>query len=330
MFSPEQLQQFQNIIAQYNTFGISVHSDPDGDAIGSALGLWERIKWQWKNIFYYTPTPISCLFDFLPEVKYFSQEVTKEALLHIECWISVDTATRARSILEKVYTEKPILHIDHHPSHDTGRWTINLINDAASSCAEIITFLIQNSSPLASITPTIANHLLMGISTDTGHFQWWKNLSSTFHTASILLTQWANIPYLVNTLYRNNDFDGLKYVGLLLQSIQKEDNIIRCLVDTKELEKHNLDQSKIEVLLHLMTSITHDGIFILFKSYSDAEKPYLKGSLRTKNPNINLTTIAEEFWGGGHRAAAAFRIFLEETSINETIQNVLTTIRQKA
>gem|GEM_PF-3059164 len=80
-----------------------------------------------------------------------------------------------------------------------------------------------------------------------------------------------------------------------MQRIVREDDLIRVSVSQSELIKNNLDEAKIEMLLHIMTNIKHDGIFLLFKHYPDANQPYLKCSFRTKNATTDVSELAKQF-----------------------------------
>ena len=82
-----------------------------------------------------------------------------------------------------------------------------------------------------------------------------------------------------------------------MQRIVQEEGLIWVSVSQPELEKNNLDEAKIEMLLHIMTDIKHDGIFLLFKHYPQANQPYLKCSFRTKNPTIDVSKVANQFGG---------------------------------
>ncbi len=106
-----------------------------------------------------------------------------------------------------------------------------------------------------------------------------------------------------------------------MQRIVHEDGLIRVAVDQSELVQNNLDEAKIEMLLHIMTNIQHDGIFLLFKHYPNANQPYLKCSFRTKNPDLDVSKIAGHFGGWGHRAAAACRI--TSKNLDETQQAII-------
>jgi phosphoesterase RecJ-like protein len=304
MFTPELINQFRIAVNAAQQIGICVHMDPDGDCLGAGIGLGTYLEGQGKTIRYFVPSKIAGVFDFLPEISTFSEHIPSSYTPDL--WISVDTATRERSNLRTLATQTPIVHIDHHPT-DAPRGTLNLVNDQISSTCEIITYLLKEYGA-DQITARIATLLFMGISTDTGHFQRGKDLATTFDLASFLLNKWADMSLLVNELYRSHDFVGTKFVGELMQRIVQQDGLIRVSIEQSELEKNYLDEGKIEQLLHIMTGIKHDGIFLLFKHYPDAAQPYLKCSLRTKNPQINVSKIAQQFGWWGHHAAAACRV----------------------
>lgn len=311
MFSSDLTTSFRNQIDTAKTIWICVHVDPDGDCLWAWLGLWAYLEQYWKSVRYFVPSKISCIFSFLPEISQFQEHIWS---YNPDIRISVDTATRSRSNLSQIITDKPILHIDHHLT-DAPRWTLNLINDQCNSTCEIITSLIQQHKP-ENITPRIATFLLMWISTDTGHFQRWNNLAETFERTSFLLNQWADLSLIVNKLYRSNDYNGTKFVWKLMQRIVHDDRLIRVSLSQTELIEHNLDDAKTEQLLFIMTWIKHDGVFMLFKWFPDAENPYLKCSFRTKHPTLDVSIFAKQFWWGWHRAAAACRVFsdnLEQT-----------------
>lgn len=317
MFPEVLITQFKTLLNEATTIGICGHRDPDGDCLGAALGLGTYLQNHGKSIRYFVPSKISCIFSFLPEISTFQEHIPSN--YHPDLRISVDTSNVERSSLSVLSTTTPIINIDHHPTANQ-RGTVHLINDQISSSCEIIAYLLKDHL-LWEITPRIATFLFMGISTDTGHFQRGKDLATTYALTSYLIEQWADFPLVINNLYRNNNFDGIVYVGKLLQDLHKEDGLIRVFVNQTELEKNNLDEAKIETLLQMMTSINHDGIFLLFKWYPNASTPYLKCSLRTKNPSLDLNTIAQQFGWGGHRMAAACRV--DTNDVEKSQQEIL-------
>lgn len=322
MFSPNLIAEFQEHITQAQRIGICVHTDPDGDCLGAWCGLGSRLEAQGKSVKYFVPSKISCIFSFLSETEKFSEHIP--STYTPDLWISVDTATRDRSNLRTLATSVPIIHIDHHPA-DNPRGTLNLINDTISSTCELITYLLQQQS-YELITPRIATLLLLGVSTDTGHFQRGKDLATTFSTASFLLSRGADLPLIVTNIYRANDFTGTKFVWELMQRIVNKDGLIRVSVNQQELEAHQLDEAKIEMLLSIMTSIKHDGVFLLFKHYPAAASPHLKCSFRTKNPTLDVSAFAKQFGGGGHRAAAACRVVSDDLIAVQ--EKILSTVRR--
>ena len=313
MFNKELITQFRTTVHQATHIWICMHTDPDGDCIGSAYGLWIYLQHIWKHIRYFAPTRIPKLFSFLPETEQIDQHIPSSYTPDLR--ISVDTATKQRSNLRQIATNTPIIHIDHHHA-DHPRGTINLINSSVSSTCELITFLLQQNDP-EQITSRIATFLLMGISTDTGHFQRGKDLDTVFGLSSFLMKQWADLTLLVNKLYRSNNFLWTQFIWSCLQRLQRDSWVIRVHVAESERKTYGLDEAHIELLLFIMTSIDHDGIFLLFKEYPDAATPYMKCSLRTKHPDIDLNQFAQQFWWGGHRAASGIRFSDGDFSVQQ-------------
>ncbi|MDP2670710.1 MAG: DHH family phosphoesterase [bacterium] len=136
------------------------------------MGKW--LENQGRQACYFVPTKPSEVFDFLPTITSFQTHIPSQYTPDLR--ISLDTAERHRSNLAERNTEKPILHIDHHPT-DQGRGTINFVNDAVNSTCELVLFLLEQQNT-SDITPEIATYLFLGISTDTGHFMWGKDLQN--------------------------------------------------------------------------------------------------------------------------------------------------------
>lgn len=234
--------------------------------------------------------------------------------------ISLDTAERHRSNLLARNTEQPILHIDHHPT-DQGRGDVNFVNTTTNSTCELVLFLLEQTGK-QRITPEIATYLFLGLSTDTGHFMRGQDLEGGFGAAQRLVSYGADHQTIIEHIYRSNSFAGVQFTGRLLDRMQYDGQIIRTRFSAAELTQKNLDEAKIEMLLFVMTSISHDGIFLLFKGYDNEEVPYLKCSLRTKNSRIDVGKLAKLFGGGGHAAAAGCRVLLEGKSVTEMMESM--------
>lgn len=313
------IKTIRNLIDSAQQISICGHQDPDGDCIGSMLWLWRWLEQQGKHVLYFTPTPPSPTFDFIIQDTKIHQYISTDHL-ETDLWISVDTATRSRSNLQQINTTKPIINIDHHL--DSDQWTVNLIDETRSSVCEMIAELIIALDTAEHIDEKIATLLYMGISTDTGHFQRWSSIQKTMHIATLLLDRWADNELIVNHLYRNNKLSTMNYIGNLLQSIQQDHHILRAHYSIDELEAFGLDETNVELFLYLLCSIDHDGVFLLCKSFPHAEHPYIKWSLRTKNPSIDVSLLAGLFGWWGHRAAAAFRIDFNNHTISSIIDQI--------
>ena len=326
MFSSTQIQTFKNTIDAYQTFGVCTHVDPDGDAIGSALWLGEWLKKQGKHIEYFVPNPLPETLTFLPATKQFEHHITSTHLEKIDCRISVDTATKSRSNLSAIQTSRPIVHIDHHPPREL--WgDIHLVDDGVSSCAELVFQLISAIDETA-IDASIATALLMGISTDTGHFTRGNDLTQSLHAAHQLMALGGDMPLIIDRIYHTATLHDLRIIGTWLANVQQHDQFIRAYID--DPESTAVSDHTVKRFLSLLQNMAYDGVIVLCISYPHAATPSIKCSLRTNNPLLDVAKLASEFGGGGHRAAAAFRttafddIASEVEKIKKMYQQILT------
>lgn len=254
-----------------------------------------------------TPDIPSSYFHFIPGVEKFTNDAS--LLASVEVLIILDTWAKHMSMLhdaDEATLPEHILVIDHHLSR-TGYGWIELVDPASSSVCGLLTWLLQATYP-ERIEPDIATYLFMWISTDTGHFMREEDPVRTFWYASYLLEKWANKPLLVKHLFRNNALDAMKFVWVLLQRITKTGHVLRTWFQYSELVERWIDEAKIEVVVMLLASINHDGVFVLFKAHDTVDVPYIKCSLRCQHEDMNVAKLAEQFWWWGHRASAWARI----------------------
>jgi len=325
MFS---LSTLQNLIDQSSTIAIFWHRHPDGDCLWSMLWWGKFLEWMWKKVSYFVPTSYPDDFHFLPGIE--KVQVWFDASKHYDILFFLDTATHDGQ-LEKIridnaqYFEnhKNKVVIDHHISN-TKYGDINIIHTQASSTCELIIDIIQKWTQVdnnISINKNIANALLLGISTDTGHFKR-ATTANTFSLVSYLLEQWGDVSFIVENIYRKNSWEQIQFTQLLLSRIQKRWNIIFTRYTQAERKQYGLEKKFVEQALDIMTSMKHDGIFLFFKGQELEEVPHLRCSRRTKNPAINVAELASHFNGWWHRAAAGSQIEIKNT-FQETMQEVL-------
>ncbi len=172
-------QQIHDKIKQAETIAIATHIRPDGDAIGSVLGLGLALQEAGKKVQYIFPDGIPGRFQYLSGIEH----ITKTYALPIDLFILVDCADLGRS--GGVFGDHLVdINIDHHKTN-TNFAVINLIEDKSAASAEIITKHLPEWG--LTISPTSAAALLMGILTDSQGFSTSNTTAETLRFAAVLM-----------------------------------------------------------------------------------------------------------------------------------------------
>lgn len=294
---------------------ILTHENPDGDAVGSSLALYNALKDFGKNPDIIIPEYSRC-FEFLPS----SGEIKKESnIKNYDLAISLDTATMKMLNGYANYFEdaKTKIVIDHHGTN-TMYGDLNFVNPDAPACSQILIVLLEYFN--IKITKEIGTCILTGIITDTGGFKYAGTNAETFEFVAELLNKGVN----VSKIYRK-----------VLETITKTSYELRRIAESR-LEFSN--EGKVtftyitledEENVHSETG-DHEGIVNIGKCVEGVEVSVFirelkngkgwKVSLRS-NEYVNVSDVALLFGGGGHPRAAGCTIQGELNSVKDKILN---------
>ncbi|NIA02033.1 MAG: hypothetical protein GWP15_01490 [Nitrospirae bacterium] len=229
--------------------------------------------------------------------------------------ITVDTAELSQlgSVYEdniELFHRVPVINIDHHISN-THFGKINYTDIMASSTTELLLDLFEDMAKeekMDLIDEDIATLLLTGIITDTGSFQNANTTPRSFASSAKLISYGARQQEIIQHIYKTKQLSQLKLWGRVLSKIQTDEKykIVWSVVSQQDFKD---TQSTIEetgdIIDELMTNAPGAEIVFLIKEKEDGTSSV---SLRTTNPAINASKIAEQFGGGGHARASGFRI----------------------
>jgi bifunctional oligoribonuclease and PAP phosphatase NrnA len=238
-----------------------------------------------------------------------------EGLDEYDLIITVDTAELQQ--LRQIYTDNtqmfheiPVINIDHHISNEHyGK--INYVDIMSASATELLLPLFERMEEdfeQELIDEDIATHLLTGIITDTGSFQNANTTPKAFAHAAQLIAYGARQQEIIQHIYKTKQLSQLKLWGRLLSKIQTDEKykIVWSTVsqqDFKDTESKEAETG--DIIDELMTNAPGAEVVLLLKERSDDT---ISGSIRTTNPSVDASAIAEMFGGGGHGQAAGFRI----------------------
>lgn len=205
---PKIIDRILDGIRQSRTICVVGHIRPDGDCIGSQLGLTLALRGQGKRVTCWNEDGIPDKLAFLDPDRLVQRPRRGK---HFDCVIATDCASfeRLGKVGNCITQRKLLINIDHHASN-TRYGDINWVSAREPSSGEIIFKLLKVAK--WPITPAVADCLFTAVSTDTGSFQYPSTRPSTFHVGAELVTRGANLEKICDEVYQSY---SLARVGLL-------------------------------------------------------------------------------------------------------------------
>ncbi len=307
MSSPETAIR-QAILAKSQII-LATHSNPDGDALGSLLGLADILEGMGKQVLRYLEETVSHLYRFLPgcgqaqtdiaQVRQFAAQAGNELLvLCLDC----GDVHRLGRHHEELSSLRPLMVIDHHKGND-GFGDAAWIEPHRSSTGEMIYDLAVALN--ADISPRAAECLFAAINTDTGSFRYESTSSHTFTVAGDLVRRGVRPEVIANHLYDNYTLGRLRLMQEVLATLEmhERDRIAVIRVTSKMLERTFTTMADTEYFINFPRAVGTVRVAIFLK---EIEPDHISVSLRAKG-QCDVAQIAARFGGGGHRNAGGCR-----------------------
>lgn len=287
---------FQAIISAQRILIIS-HIRPDGDAVGSLIGLGLSLNAKGKSVQMVSTDGVPAIFSHLPG----NNQIQKKARGDFDLTIVVDCSdlSRAGDILHG----KPIpdINIDHHPTN-TNFAKINLVDQNAVATAEILAQYLEIFG--FPITTQVAEALLFGMITDTLGFRTANMTPKALKIAAVLMEHGGNLPVLYQKGLLDKSFTAARYWGAGLSNLEKEGRIIWTSLSLEERKAVGYKGRDDAELVNFLSTIEETDIVIIFVEQDDG---FVKVSWRSQ-PAFDVSLVALFFGGGGHAAAAGATI----------------------
>ena len=283
----ERLERSRNVM-------IASHVRPDGDAIGSLLGLGLALRDAGKSIQMVLVDGVPASFRHLEG----SELISKEPAGEYDTFITVDSADfkRVGKIFE--HSGQPDINIDHHKTNEKfGK--LNLIEPDEVATAAILTNHLPEWG--YRITKPIAAALLTGIVTDTLGFRTSNTNPSALRLSASLMETGVNMTDLYMKALVRKSFPAARYWGAGLSSLQQEDGIVWATLRLEDRKIAGYGGNDDADLINLVSAIEGNRVGMIFVEQSDH---HVKISWRALEPGIDVSKVAKHFNGGGHAAAA--------------------------
>lgn len=309
---------------------INCHTNPDIDSIGSALAMYDVLKTMGKQAELVSTNKIPQSTKFLHNSNQIQiVDYSKMNFSDYDLFITLDSAdwkrVVGRRLAEKIQIpDIPLVVIDHHVSNP-GYGQVNLIVSDASSTAEIVFLIFEDWK--VKINQKVASALLGGIIGDTGVFQYPGANEVTFSIANKLMNIGADKDEIIHHIYRSTSFNLIKFWGEAISSltIDKKHRFVWIAIPYQIYSAYSKLEEARETAASNFTQIikgTDFGMVMI-----EEEKGNLSVSFRSRT-GFDVSKIATDLGGGGHKAAAGCKIIGVE--FDEGVDKVLQVVRKHA
>jgi phosphoesterase RecJ-like protein len=292
-------------------FLLTAHEGPDGDALGSLLGMHQLLTQLGKDSVMFLAAkefPLPIEYRFLPLEEVFHEppaDMADRTVVFLDCGnidrMPVDFLTAG---------ENDLINIDHH--HDNTRFgDFNLVEVTASCTAEIVYDLALLMG--AKITREMASALYVGLITDTGKFMYENTNAHTHRVAAELIDAGVNVDDTYRRLYEHVPLEKVKLVARALGSIQRrcDNRLVVSYITAADYEATGAGEEMTEGVIDHLRSIEGTKVAAVVRDLGNGARAARKVSLRSSEGDVDVSEIARKHGGGGHKRAAGFSTDLE-------------------
>ncbi|MBS7528006.1 bifunctional oligoribonuclease/PAP phosphatase NrnA [Fusibacter paucivorans] len=314
-----QYEAFKAFLAEYSGEKALIfpHISPDGDTIGSAIGIQHLLKTQGiEGVIILNddiPSNLTFITEKLPTGSLVSAGNVPDNyrfVIAVDCGEPKLFADRAALITSGM----PLINIDHHFTNES-YGDLNIVEIDASSTGELICKMIESwEMPLNALS---AEALYAAIVTDTGSFRYSNTRPYTFEVCCRLMSYAFDFNALNVALFQNKPFEKLNLLNRIFETLKRFEKGRVAFVKLDDTLKRELayDDYDTDGVVEYVRDIEGVEVVIFLKTTTDGG---IKGSLRAKN-NFDVSAIAKHFGGGGHVKAAGFTTSLPMAELEALI-----------
>lgn len=291
-------------LAAADSLALACHVGPDGDALGSMLGLGLAAQAAGKTVVasFGTPFVVPEAYRFL-DVDLLVPPTQVPDRPSVMVAFDAGSADRLGELAGPASRAETLIVIDHHVTNE-GFGHIDLVDAGAAATAEIVIRLLDRLG--WEITEPIATALLTGLVTDTGRFQYSNTTPSTLRAAAEMVEAGAHPEIIGRHVYEETPFGYLHVAGAVLGRAQldAERRLVWSVLTQEDLDSAGIGHGDTDPLIDAVRTATESDVALLVKEMDGGR---VKGSLRSRG-RVDVGAIAAALGGGGHHNAAGFTL----------------------
>jgi phosphoesterase RecJ-like protein len=291
------------VIRGSQSLALACHVGPDGDALGSMLGLGLAATAAGKGVVasFGTPFVMPPTLRFLPGQELLVPPGDFLETPEVMVVFDAGSADRLGELGSNATRAGILVVLDHHVTN-TGFGDVAVVDPQAAATGEIVYRLLNELG--WPITADVAQCLLTALVTDTGRFQYSNTSPSTLRMAADLLDAGAKPAEISRHVYEEAPFGSLKVSGIALgrSKLDPQAGVVSTTVTEEDLESVGVDWPDTDNLIDSLRVAVEADVAVLAKVHEDGR---VKVSLRSRG-DTDVGSLAAAMGGGGHRLAAGF------------------------
>ena len=289
------IENFKVLLKKYDRVTILTHRNPDADTLGTALGIYDILKREKKQVEVCNASGILPNYlDFLPHFAKIKRQIEFDNSLIISC------DSGSIDLLGFDLSSREIVNIDHHKSN-TNFGTINLVDANCVSASQVAYNIFKNDY---EITKSSATCFYVAMVTDTQNFVTLNMNYEVFNCASALLSYGVNLEEVNRNLTQRKSLSSLRVLTATLETLRllEEAQLATMVVSNESMQKTGASYTDLVGLVDYGMALVTVKIAIVVMEFESS----LKVSLRSNGADIS--SLAVYFGGGGHHMASGFRV----------------------
>ena len=330
------IETFRRLIDQSENVAIVSHVNPDGDALGSSLGLRAALDKRGKKTSVLLPSTPPEYFGFLPG----EQDILIDERNHGQCAEAINSADliilsdlnqlRRTGNMERMIRQhnSPKALIDHHPNPESETMTVMFSDTEVSSASELAYWTVCRMFGDGFIDKAMATCFYTGICTDTGSFSFSCNHRSVYEAVGNMVETGIDINSIHDSIFNVFSENRVRFLGHCLTNLLQVHNDIHAAhiaVSLADQRRFGLEEGDMESIVNYTLSMKHITVGVLIKETPNG----VRMSFRSKGQfNVN-DFAARYFGGGGHRRASGatspYDFATTEAKLIECLYNELKT-----
>lgn len=312
----ESHEDIARILLRYRAFLVATHVLPDGDAIGSTLGLGFGLQKTGRRVVLACPGGVPDSLGFLPGS---NRIVTPDRISgEFDAAVILDSSDldRIEGIAGRIPSGVPVINVDHHVTNKMFG-TYNYVDPGAAAVGEQVYRIL--TAMRVPVDRDMATCLFTAVGTDSGFFRFSNTSPTTLRIAARLVEKGAEPFRISEQVYETKTLGSLKLLGRVLDTLRTDEAGKVAWVEVRRewLSEFGVDEGQTEGFVNYPRMVKGVEVALLFRESAEGK---IRVGMRSRG-DFDVSALAEAFNGGGHSKAAGCSV--EATSLEDARQAVL-------